>query len=544
MQQQNYSAGIYVRLSKDDERAGESVSIENQKLMLRKYVTEQGWDEAGCYVDDGYSGTNLERPGLQRLLEDAKDGKVNLILVKDMSRLGRNYIEVGRLTDYVFPMIGCRFIALNDGIDSIHSDNDIAPFRNLFNEFQSRDTSKKIKAVKRACAGNGMYLGCYAPYGYKKDPADKHHFLIDEPAAEVVRRIYALRCQGYGFRKIAGELNADHVITPRDYYYQQLGKPNPCYSNHLWNDVTIRVIVRNEAYIGNMVQMKTGTLSYKSKKFVAKPEEEWIRTEGTHEPVIDRATWDQCVLLDQKVSKPRSTGEGKLSLFGGLVRCMDCGFMMRYNQESHVRKGGRKVTYISYLCGNYSRSGKGACSAHIIYQQPLEELVLEDIRRYTGRILEDEDGLRQELKAIKDKDSAARQKADRQQQKALQARLNDLERLTRSLYEDRVLGNVPEAVFRNLMQGYEQERQEKADALEETERRLAESAQNDRDVESFLSAVKKYAALESLDREMLLELVDFIEIGERFVKGKQKYRDIVIHYQFMGAMDVHEKYHA
>jgi hypothetical protein len=223
---------------------------------------------------------------------------------------------------------------------------------------------------------------------------------------------------------------------------------------------------------------------------------------------------------------------------------MDCGFKMKYNQESHVRKNGRKVTYISYQCGNYSRSGKGACSAHIIYQQPLEELVLEDIRRYTGRILDDEDGLRQELKSLKDKDSAARQKADRQQQKTLQARLNDLERLTRSLYEDRVLGNVPEAVFKNLMRGYEQERQEKVAALEETGCRLAESARNDRDVESFLSAVRKYAALESLDREMLLELVDFIEVGERFVKGNQKYRDIVIHYQFMGAIQAPEKHPA
>ncbi|MCL2299949.1 MAG: recombinase family protein [Firmicutes bacterium] len=538
MQQQNYSVGIYVRLSKDDERAGESVSIEYQKLMLRKYVMEQGWDEVGCYVDDGYSGTNLERPGIQRLLEDAKDGRVNLILVKDMSRLGRNYIEVGRLTDYVFPMIGCRFIALNDGVDSINSDNDIAPFRNLFNEFHSRDTSKKIKAVKQACAKNGMFLGCYAPYGYKKDADDKHRLIIDEPAAEVVRKIFALRCKGLGFRKIAGLLNEEGLPNPKDYYYQGIGRPNPIYSNHLWNDVTIRVIIRNEAYIGHMVQNKTGKMSYKSKKCIDKPRDEWIKVEGTHEPVIDMDIWNLCVQLDQKNVKPRSTKKGAPSLFSGLVRCMDCGFMMRCNQESLTKKDGTVSTYVSYFCGNYARSGRSACSAHIIYQQPLEELVLEDIRRYTGRILEDEDGLRQELKTLKDNDSAARQKADRAQQKTLQVRLNDLERLTRSLYEDKVLGSVPNAVFKNLMQGYEQERQEKAAALEETECRLAESVQNDRDVESFLSAVKKYVALESLDREMLLELVDYIEVGERLEgEGKQKYRDITIHYQFMGAME-------
>jgi hypothetical protein len=287
-----------------------------------------------------------------------------------------------------------------------------------------------------------------------------------------------------------------------------------------------------------MVQNKTWKLSYKSKKCIDKPKEEWIRVEGTHEPVIDMDTWNLCAQLDQKNVKPRSTKKGAPSLFSGLVRCMDCGFMMRCNQESREKKDGTVSNYVSYFCGNYARSGRSACSAHIIYQQPLEELVLEDIRRYTGRILEDEDGLRQELKAIKEKDSAVRQKADCAQQRALRNRLNDIERLTRRLYEDRVLGNVPDAVFKNLMQGYEQERQEKADALEETERRLAESAQNDRDVESFLSAVKKYVALESLDREMLLELVDFIEVGERLEgEGKRKYRDIAVHYQFLGAME-------
>ena len=309
--QQNYDAGIYVRLSKDDERAGESVSIENQKLILTKYAQEQGWNIVDTYVDDGHSGTNFDRPSVTRLIDDAKDGKINLILVKDLDRFGRNYIQVGQFTDYLFPMIGCRFIALNDGVDTIHNDNDIMPFRNLFNEFQSRDTSKKIKAVKQACAASGKYLGCYAPFGYKKSPDNKHKFIIDETAAAVVRKIFDYRCKGYGFRKIAGFLNEEKIPTPRDYYYQQKGEPNPFYFNHMWNDVTMRVIIRNEVYIGNMVQNKCGTLSYKNDKQVKKSQEDWIRVEGTHEPIIEMETWNQCVEIDKRIKKPRSTGTGK-----------------------------------------------------------------------------------------------------------------------------------------------------------------------------------------------------------------------------------------
>jgi len=397
--QQDYNAGIYVRLSKDDERAGESVSIENQKLILTKHAQEQGWNVVETYCDDGYSGTNFDRPGVTRLIDDAKDGKINLILVKDLSRFGRNYIQVGQFTDYLFPMIGCRFIALNNGVDTANNDssNDLMPFLNLFNEFQSRDASKKIKAVKKACASNGMYLGCYAPFGYKKSPDDKHKFIIDETAATVVRKIFDYRCQGYGYYKIAGFLNAEKLPTPRD-YYQQLGKPNPYYSNHMWNDVTMKTIIRNEVYIGNMVQNKTGSLSYKNSKQITKPKEDWIRVEGTHEPIIDIETWNLCVELDKRNNKkPRTTGEGNLTLFSGLVQCIDCGFKMRSNREKKVYPKAGIVVYTSYMCGNYARSGKGVCSAHIIYEKVLVELLIEDIRLHAKRVIDDENSVRRDL---------------------------------------------------------------------------------------------------------------------------------------------------
>lgn len=302
MIEKTYNVGIYCRLSNDDERDGESVSIENQKLLLQSYVRQRGWNEIAVYCDDGYSGTNFDRPGVKCLIEDAKAKKINLILVKDLSRFGRNYIEFGQYTDYLFPSLGCRFIALNNGIDTM-SDNgstDVMCFLNLFNEFYSRDTSKKVKAVKRACAESGKFMGTYPAYGYKRDPEDKHHLVIDEETAPTVRRIFAMRAAGTGFRAIAVTLNEEGVLPPGALYYQRKGRSDPRNVNHKWAETTVKALIRSEVYIGNMVQGKTGTLSYKSRKLINKPEEEWIRVEGTHEPIISREVWDTVVSIDKK----------------------------------------------------------------------------------------------------------------------------------------------------------------------------------------------------------------------------------------------------
>ncbi len=531
--QNNYKVGIYVRLSKDDERAGESVSIENQKLMLTKYCEEQGWNDYSVYCDDGVSGTTFDRPGVSKLIEDAKEGLINLILVKDLSRFGRNYIQVGQFTDYLFPMIGCRFIALNDGVDTIRNDNDIMPFRNLFNEFQSKDTSKKIKAVKQAHAKMGNYLGCYVPYGYKAHPDDKHKFVVEEFAAGVVRKMFAYRRQGFGFRKIARLLNEEHILPPRDYYYQQKGVESKGYRNHLWNDVTVKKMLHSEVYIGNMVQNKRGTLSYKNKKQVDKPKEDWIKVENTHEPIIDMDTWNACAEVDARNYKPRPTKESEISLFGGLLKCMDCGFKMRYSQETHTYPKKGKVKYISYFCGSYARSGRSACSAHIIYLNPLSELVLDDIRHRAKRVLEDEGRVRRELLEQKASQSDRQLKADKSTLKATEKRLAELEKLTQALYEDKVLGTVPEAVFKNLLTKYEAERVEKQSLVQSLKQKIANTAQDERDIEQYIANIKKYVAVEQLDRGMLLELIKYIEIGERKVVDGQKCRDVVIHYNLV-----------
>lgn len=431
-------------------------------------------------------------------------------------------------------MIGVRFIALNDGVDTDNNDNDIMPFKNLFNEFQSKETSKKIKAVKQVHAKAGNYLGAYVPYGYRRSNVDKHRFEIDETAAENVRKLFRYRCKGYGYRKIAGLMNEEHITPPRDYYYEQKSVESVGFRNHLWNEVTIKKIIRNEVYIGHMVQNKCGTLSYKNHKQIDKPKTDWIKVENTHEPIIDTDTWNACVEIDRRNCKPREIkGASEPSLFGGLVKCLDCGFKMRYAEENHVRKGGRKVKYISYVCDNYSRSGRAACSAHIIYQQPLIEVVLDDIRSRAKCAVEDEDRVRRELIEEKTKQSDKQQKADKSTLKAVQKRLTELDKLTQSLYEDKVPDSVPEAVFKSLMAKYETERKEKTALIQELSAKLSQTAKDEHDIEAYLQSIRKYVAVETLDREMLLELINYIEVGERKQLGEQKYRDIVIYYNLV-----------
>ena len=441
---------------------------------------------------------------------------------------------MGQYTDYLFPIIGVRFIALNDGVDTLNSDNDIMPFKNLFNEFQSKETSKKIKAVKQINAKSGNYLGAYVPYGYTASPEDKHRFIIDEEAAENVRKLFSYRCQGYGFRKIAGLMNEEHILPPRDYYYLKTGRESVGYRNHLWNDVTIKKMIRNEVYIGHMVQNKRGTVSYKNHKQIDKPKSEWIKVENTHEPIIDTDTWNTCVEIDKRNCKPRTIkGASEPSLFSGLLRCMDCGFKMRYHEENHIRKNGRKVKYINFMCGNYARSGKAACSAHIIYQQPLTEIVLEDIQSRAKRVIEDEEKVRQELLEKLTKKNAAQQKADKSLLQAANKRITELERLTQALYEDKVLGNVPEGICKTLIMKYDAERSEKQELIQELTEKLSQTAKSENDIDLYLKRIRKYVAVETLDREMLLELINCIDVGERKQRGQQKYRDIVIHYNLV-----------
>ena len=539
MIEKTYNVGIYCRLSNDDERDGESVSIENQKLLLQRYVREQGWNEIDVYIDDGYSGTNFQRPGVQRLIADAKAKRINVILVKDLSRFGRNYIEFGQYTDYLFPSIGCRFIALNNGIDTMKNDGstDVMCFLNLFNEFYSRDTSKKVKAVKKACAEDGKFMGIHPPYGYKRDPLDKHHFIIDEETAPLVRRMFAMRASGTPFRKIATTLNDEGIQPPGELYYQRQGRSDPRRVNHLWNESTVKVMLRNEAYIGNMVQGKCGTLSYKSKKLVSKPKEDWIRVEGTHEPIISREIWDTVVAIDQKRVRKSDTADGVRSIFTGLVYCADCGFKMRNQVERFTYQDGRPGRYSSFICGSYSRSGKSACTIHTIYEDVLKQLVLADIREKAQYAEYDRERLLAQIIRMKDKELHSRTASYEQELKTISARVSELERLMQNLYEDKCTGVVPQTVFQTLMKKYETERAQKTAAIPELERKVRTQMENRHDADRWAEIIRRYTEITELDETILFELVDRIEVGEARKVGKTRIQDVKVFYRYVGCVD-------
>lgn len=539
MAETTYNVGIYCRLSNDDLRDGESVSIENQRLLLQQYVRDRGWNEIDIYIDDGYSGTNFNRPGVQRLIADAKAKRINVILVKDLSRFGRNYIEFGQYTDYLFPSIGCRFIALNNGIDTGRNDSstDVMCFLNLFNEFYSRDTSKKVKAVKRACAENGKFMGTYPAFGYKRDPADKHHLIVDEETAPIVRRIFEMRASGSTFRQIALKLNEEGIPSPGTVYYQRKGTSDPRHVNHKWADQTVKKIIRNEVYIGNMVQGKTGTLSYKSRKLIEKPEEEWVRVEGTHEPLISREVWETVSSIGQKRVRKSNTSDSIRSIFTGLVYCADCGFKMRNLVERFTYKDGRPGRYSSFMCGNYSRSGKSACTVHTIYENALTQLVLADIREKAQFAVYDRDRLLEKIIRLKDAQRRDSMISCEKELKATAARIAELEKLMQSLYEDKCTGVIPQTVFQTLMQKYETERAQKAAALPELEQKAKAQMENRLGADRWAEIIQRYAEITELDESILFELVDRIEVGEAQKRLGVRVQDVKIYYRYVGYVD-------
>lgn len=537
MQEMN-NVGIYCRLSRDDERAGESVSIENQKELLSRHAREQGWTIIDYYVDDGVSGTTFDRPGFNRLVQDARDGKINIALCKDLSRLGRDYIEAGKYTDIVFPSMGCRFIALNDGVDTARKNDEmIVILKNVMNDLYARDTSAKIKAVKRSSFQAGKYVGCYAPIGYLKSPDDKHVLVPDPATAPIVKRIFDLRCQGYSYRKIATTLNTEDVPTPSGFYYLRQGKPNARKEGGYWQAQTVKAILRNEVYLGHMVQNKTGNVSYKVHRQINKPENEWIRVESTHEPLVSQQVWDLVRTIERQNTRNRTQANGETSLFSGLLRCMDCGSLMRYYHEGRKHKDGSKSTYRSYACGRYSSGGKAVCTAHIMNQRVLVEVVLSDIRMKAAWARNDPASLVSRIQAQRRAASAEQMKQAKLLLSATEKRLVELGKLVQSIYEDKVMGRIPEAVCIQLMNQYETERTEKLEQKSRLTDELETYRQETDDVQQWMTLIREYAKLEELDRPTLLRLINRIDIGEKKIEDGRTVRDIKIHYNFVGYIE-------
>ena len=486
-----------------------------------------------------YHTSLFDRPGFNRLVQDATDHKINLVLTKDLSRLGRDYIEAGKYTDFIFPSLGCRFIALNDGVDTIRKNNEmLVILKNVMNDLYARDTSNKIKAVKLSTFKAGKYVGCYAPLGYRKSAADKHILEIDPVTAPVVRHIFDLRLQGNGFRKIALILNAEKVPAPRTFYYMAEGRENHRAETPFWNDVTVKTILRNEVYLGHMVQNKTGTVSYKNHKQVGKPESEWIRVENTHEPLISQEVWDAVQRMDNHPARGRSGKSGTVSLFGGLLRCMDCGSSMRYMRDYRKKMSDKEPEYKAYVCNRYASGGKNACSSHYINQKVLTQIVLTDIRCKAMWAQNSREKLREKILA--QKESAGREKLRTLQAElsAIDRRLPELDRLVQSAYEDKVLGKIPENLCVQLLNGYEAERKAKQERRRELTELLAANRENEHSVDAWLDMVQDYYDLQELDRPTLMRLIQKIEISEKYTVDDHEERDIHIYYNFVGYIEV------
>lgn len=532
--QSTYNVGIYVRLSQEDMREGESLSIENQKKMLTDYVSQQaGWNLVGIYEDDGYSGTNFDRPGVRQLLDDAKSGKINLILCKDLSRFGRNYIEVGQYIDYIFPSFNIRFIALSDNVDTLDRNStamDLMPIMNLFNEWHAANTSKKVRSVLAQNAKEGKYIASFAAYGYLKGDDEKHTPIIDEPAAKVVRRIFELRATGITPTQIAKILNADGVPIPSDYRAQRLGKPNP-YKNtfHYWSHVAVRNILGNPIYIGHLAQQKFTTVSFKNHKSVRRGKDEWVIAENTHEPIISQELWDKCQEVDRCASHGKIMKKGIVLPLNSMMFCPDCGAKMKLN--GHAKKKDGSVNYF-YACGTYSRCGASTCTTHYISQKQIEKIVLTDILAKARYVIENEEEARQEFLRRKETEGTKHLDDARQQLVKCQSRLADLKVMTQKVYQDKLLGKVPEDLCLETLGQFRAEEAELTEKVKSLTATLEQDSKARDDIEEFICRLKQYADAPELTREMCVDPIEYVVIGDR-PKDKSTPRRIQIYYKFL-----------
>ncbi len=532
--QLNHKVGLYMRLSKDDERQGESLSIENQRIILTKYVAERGWTITDEYIDDGYSGTNFERPEVQRLLEDAKTGRIDTIIVKDLSRFGRNYIFVGQYVDYIFPMYHIRFIAISDNVDTANTNSsgmDMMPIMNVFNEWHSANTSKKIRAVAEANAKAGKYRSTHAPYGYVKGTGDKALPVIDEPAASVVRRIFEMRASGKTLQEIYSTLNDEKVPIPADYLHDKFGVSYHRPNKHLWADSILRSILKNPMYIGTLVRLRYTTVSYKNKTRI---EREPIIFPNAIEPIVTQELWDKCREIDEAVSHGKHTSWGFMAPLSGLMFCADCGGKMKLGRQElkPSKKHPEKRIRYHYICGNHSRFGKHYCFNHYIRIEEIETLVLDDIRSHAKLVLEDENKARADFHKRKEQISVSKTNADKKALAIKQRRLSELERLIQATYEDKVLGKIPEEICLKLLAKYTEEQQLLTPEIESLKGTLSQATKNEADVDEFIRRVKQYETIPELTRNICMELIDRITIGAP-PEDKTQAREIHIFYKFL-----------
>ena len=509
---------------KDDIGSGDSSSILSQKAMLEKYVTDNAWTVFDYYVDDGFSGTNFNRPDFQRMIDDVESRNINMIVVKDLSRLGRNYLMTGQYTEIYFPDRGVRFIALNDGIDTKNMDNDIAPFKNILNEMYSKDISKKVRSAVRTKKQRGEFLSNYAPYGYMKDPDNRNRLVIEESGAEIIRRMFEMGKSGMGSKMIAKTLTSDGVLSPSN-HRAKLCKAAERQEQNRWNSETVNSILKSRIYLGDMVQGIYDCSRFKRVPSKRKSPEEWYITPNTHEPIVDLETWEHvqtCI-----GSRKRVTKSNEIQLFAGFVKCEDCGHALAYAYCQGIPQ---------YTCGHYRRFGREACSCHYIRKDTLEQVVLDDIRRYARLAHEDEESLAEQVNALNGGQEEKRLQTLSTELKTAQARYAELDRIMKRLYEDSVTGRIKDSRFQKLSAEYETEQNEAGKQIENSKNELETIRQTKQDSSSWLRSIKDYAEIQKLDRIVLSELIDKITVGESKIVDGEKYVDVTIYYRFVGAI--------
>ena len=527
------TAFLYERLSRDDNLEGESYSIGNQKKLLAKVAKEKGYTNLVHFLDDGISGVTMDRPGFVEMICQLEQGKAAAVFVKDLSRLGRNYIEVGRLTEEFFPNHDVRLVAVSDNVDTAEGENELAPIRNLFNEWYARDISKKRRISNKIKGNAGEPMG-QPPYGYIKDPNDPKHWIVDDEAAQVVRRVYSMTLEGFGTEQIAAQLEKDDVLTPRAYWLTKgikrpgKGKQQPPTK---WNSSTITKILSLQEYCGDILNFKTYSKSYKNKKRIDNDRENWVVFQDVHEAIIERAVYEQVQQKRGKIRK-RRTNNGEHNMFSGLLVCADCGSNLHF----HFNQGNPEIKYFN--CSNY-KGNRGTCtSTHYVRVDFLEEVVLGEIRRLTkfASLYEDEF-----VKAVIGHSQQAEQtdrKLKEKELRTLLARDEELDGLFERIYEDNVSGKLSDDRFAKMSRRYEDEQKELAEKIKKLRSEIEKQSSRSMTTDMFIGLVRKYTRARKLTPRMLNELVEKIEVfNAEKIDGVWEQR-LRIHYNCVGTIEI------
>ena len=527
------TAFLYERLSRDDNLEGESYSIGNQKKLLAKVAKEKGYTNLVHFLDDGISGVTMDRPGFVEMIRQLEQGKAAAVFVKDLSRLGRNYIEVGRLTEEFFPDHDIRLVAVSDNIDTAEGENELAPIRNLFNEWYARDISKKRRISNKIKGNAGEPMG-QPPYGYIKNPNDPKHWIVDDEAAQVVRRVYSMTLEGFGTEQIAAQLEKDDVLTPRAYWLTKgikrpgKGKQQPPTK---WNSSTITKILSLQEYCGDILNFKTYSKSYKNKKRIDNDRENWVVFQDVHEAIIERAVYEQVQQKRGKIRK-RRTNNGEHNMFSGLLVCADCGSNLHF----HFNQGNPEIKYFN--CSNY-KGNRGTCtSTHYVRVDFLEEVVLGEIRRLTkfASLYEDEF-----VKVVIGHSQQAEQtdrKLKEKELRTLLARDEELDGLFERIYEDNVSGKLSDDRFAKMSRRYEDEQKELAEKIKKLRSEIEKQSCHSMTTDMFIGLVRKYTRARKLTPRMLNELIEKIEVfNAEKIDGVWEQR-LRIHYNCVGTIEI------